>query len=63
MKQSRLDLLWNAPLRNPTQNYLRRFERAPWGEMKTAFSESRDAFSKVNRDLLKTHYDDMWREQ
>jgi hypothetical protein len=40
--------LWNAPPRNPTQTALNRFQRRPYGEIRSAFTDSQDSFAEMN---------------
>lgn len=47
---------------NPTQLALRRFEKMPWGEMRSAFTDAQDAFGARLNDALKTRYDKFWKD-
>jgi hypothetical protein len=51
---------WNAPLRNPTQNYLERFERKPGGEwFDRGIKDSERKFKTILNRALKTHYSEI----
>jgi len=51
---------WNAPVRNPTQNRLERFERKPGGEwFGKEFKDSERKFKTIINRALKTHYSDL----
>ena len=53
--------VWNQPLRNETQNVYRRFQRVPWGEMRSAFKDSQDSFQRAlkrDRPKLEEYADD-----
>lgn len=52
----------NAAPRNPVQTAYLRFLRGPGGEIRTAFSDSTDAFAAYtapSNSLLKTPYDEL----
>lgn len=61
MKKYLVELTERFP-HNPTNIALRRFERVPWGEMKTMFTEAQGAFGRQMKDAMKTRYDRLWKD-
>jgi len=47
---------WNIAPRNRTQTFYTRFLKGPSAELKSQFTESRDAFHKLSDDTLRTRY-------
>jgi hypothetical protein len=59
----RLNKLWNLPVKNPTQTAYTRFLNAPWGEIKTPFTQSLKAWESAGKDAWKTSYDSLWKKE
>jgi len=47
---------------NPTQNALKRFEKMPWGDMKSKFSDAQNDWQGRMKKALHTHFDDLWKD-